>query len=207
VSFDRRAATYERGRLGEWHRLVAARTAGVALAEVPSPACALDVGCGTGMLLRELAAGLSGTAELVGVDPAPYMLVEARRQLGHDSRVHVEEAAAERLPFADASFDLVVSVTSFDHWADQLQGLLECARVLRRSGRLVLADLFAPWLLPTTISSRRARTPRQASRLLARAGLPDVTWRRVYDLGPFPLVQAALAAPSVAHATFASRGD
>ena len=87
--------------------------------------------------------------------------------------MRLEQGAAERLPFADASFDLVVSAMSFDHWADQELGLAECA----------------PVLLPT------------------RAGFRDPTWRRVYDLGPFPLVQAALTAPSAAHATFASRGD
>jgi SAM-dependent methyltransferase len=71
VSFDSRAGSYERGRLGEWHRLVARRAADVALAEVSSPPRTLDVGCGTGMLLRELAARLPGAAELVGIDPAP----------------------------------------------------------------------------------------------------------------------------------------
>jgi ubiquinone/menaquinone biosynthesis C-methylase UbiE len=197
VSFDRRAATYERGRLGEWHLLVAHRVAEVALAAVPAPCRVLDVGCGTGAVLRRLADRLSG-ADLAGVDPAPRMLAEARKRLGG---VRLEEAAAERLPFADVSFDLVVSAMSFDHWADQELGLAECARVLRSGGGLVLADLFAPWLLPAR------RRPRRTAALLTRAGFRDPTWRRVYDLGPLPLVQAALTAPSAAHATVTSRGD
>jgi ubiquinone/menaquinone biosynthesis C-methylase UbiE len=197
VSFDRRAATYERGRLGEWHLLVAHRVADVALSAVPAPGRVLDVGCGTGALLRRLAARLPG-ADLAGVDPAPRMLGEARKRLGG---VRLEQAPAERLPFADASFDLVVSAMSFDHWADQELGLAECARVLDPGGGLVLADLFASWLLPSR------RRPRRTAALLKHVGFRDPTWRRVYDLGPLPLVQAGLTAPSAAHATFASRGD
>jgi ubiquinone/menaquinone biosynthesis C-methylase UbiE len=180
VSFDRRAATYERGRLGEWHLLVVHRVADLALSAVPAPGRVLDVGCGTGALLRRLAARLP-EAELAGLDPAPRMLAEARKRL---NGVRLEQGVAERLPFADASFDLVVSVLSFDHWSDQELGLAECARVLRPR-----------------------RRPRRSAALLTRTGFRDPTWRRVYDLGPLPLVQAALTAPSVGHATFASRGD
>jgi ubiquinone/menaquinone biosynthesis C-methylase UbiE len=144
----------------------------------------LDVGCGTGALLRRLAARLPD-AELAGVDPAPRMLAESRKRL---DGVRLERAAAERLPFADASFDLVVSAMSFDHWAEQKLGLAECARVLRPGGSLVLADLFAAWLLPPR------RTPRRVSALLRRAGFREPTWRRVYNLGPLALVQAAVAA-------------
>jgi ubiquinone/menaquinone biosynthesis C-methylase UbiE len=127
-------------------------------------------------------------AELCGVDPAPRMLVEARKRLGDDPGVGLEHGAAERLPFADTSFDLVVSAMSFDHWADQELGLSECARVLRPAGRLVLADLFAAWLLPPR------RTPRRATALLTRVGFRDPTWCRIYNLGPLALVEAAVAA-------------
>jgi ubiquinone/menaquinone biosynthesis C-methylase UbiE len=183
-SFDRRADSYERGRLGEWHLLITERVTDMALADVPAPHRVLDVGCGTGALLRLLAARVPGDVELVGVDPAPRMLAEARKRLGG---MRLEHAAAERLPFADATFDLVVSAMSFDHWADQALGLAECARVLHLGGNLVLADLFAAWLLPPR------RNPRRVSALLTRAGFREPTWRRVYNLGPLALVQAALA--------------
>ena len=50
---------------------------------------------------------------------------------------------AEQLPYRDGSFDLVVSVTSFDHWSGQLAGLRECHRVLVPGGHLVPADQFS----------------------------------------------------------------
>jgi SAM-dependent methyltransferase len=60
-------------------------------------------------------------------------------------------------PWPAATFDLVVSTTSFDHWADQQAGLAECARVLAPGGCLVLADLFSALLLPTLLAGRRGK--------------------------------------------------
>jgi SAM-dependent methyltransferase len=72
-------------------------------------------------------------------------LVQVAGRLSSDARIEVREGSAERLPYADAAFDLVVSTTSFDHWHDQAAGLAECARVVGNDGRLVLADLFSPF--------------------------------------------------------------
>ncbi|HYZ54514.1 MAG TPA: methyltransferase domain-containing protein [Streptosporangiaceae bacterium] len=89
---------------------------------------------------------------------------------------------AERLPFNDDAFDLIISTTSFDHWTDQQQGLTECARVLVPGGRLVLTDLFSACLWPTLVSSRRskARTKARATRLLTGAGLHSLQWHALY---------------------------
>lgn len=193
--FDQRARSYERGQLGAWHQLVAERTALLAAAAEPTARRVLDVGCGTGMLTRALAGRLSA-AELVGVDPAERMLAVARASTPDDTRLRFERATAERLPFRDESFELVASAVSFDHWSDQLAGLVECRRVLDRGGAFVVADLFAAWLSPTTIRHRRrARTPGRAEGLLEEAGFNSIRWERIFDLGPFPLVQAAVAAP------------
>lgn len=194
-AFDRRAGSYDRGWLGEWHRQVAQRTAALSVGAGPAPRRVLDVGCGTATLLSELAARLPDAEKLVGVDPAPSMVAEASWALEGDHRVRVERSRAEHLPFPDGSFDLVVSTVSFDHWSDQGRGLAECARVLQAGGRLVVADLFARWLWPTTVLGRRgrARTGHQAAGLLADAGFRRVSWQRIYGFGPLSVVQAAIA--------------
>jgi ubiquinone/menaquinone biosynthesis C-methylase UbiE len=155
----------------------------------------LDVGCGTGTLLVQLVAQAPKAIELVGVDPAAGMVAQSRSALRDAPRARIKQASVERLPFADDSFDLVVSVLSFDHWSDQQAGLFECARVARHGARLVIVDLFARWLRATTLLSQRerARTVKQATDLLRRAGFPQLNWQRVYALGPLPLVQAAVA--------------
>jgi ubiquinone/menaquinone biosynthesis C-methylase UbiE len=184
AAFDERAAGYESGRLGQWHLEIADRTAARALACQPAPRRVLDVGCGTGYLLRRLAAQVPDAgARFVGVDLAPRMLAVAAGRAG-DPRLRFARAAAERLPAADAAFDLVVSTTSFDHWADQGAGLAECGRVLAPGGTLVLTDLFSALLWPTLRGDRRgkARTRGRAAALLAAAGLTEIRWHHGYAL-------------------------
>jgi ubiquinone/menaquinone biosynthesis C-methylase UbiE len=193
--FDRRAESYDEGPLGDWHRLVAARTASAALQAAPGAGRILDVGCGTGALLREVASRAPATAELVGIDPAPRMLAGARSLSAHDGRISFREAVAEHLPFDAGSFDLVVAVLSFDHWSDQRAGLVECARIVRGGGCLVVSDLFASWLWVTTFAGRprRVRTPRRATNLIHIAGFHTVRWQPIFNLGPLPLIRTATA--------------
>jgi len=94
------------------------------------------------------------------------------------------QGAAERLPAADGSYDLMVSTTSFDHWTDQAAGIRECARALAPGGTLVLTDQFSPLLRPTMVGSRRdkARTRSRATRLITAAGLREPRWHHCYAL-------------------------
>lgn len=181
AAFEERAPGYEEGWLGRLHHDIADRAVGLALSLTASPHRVLDVGCGTGYLLRLLASQCPQARELAGVDPAPSMIQAAMERAG-DQRLRFAVGAAERLPYRDRGFDLVISTTSFDHWADQQGGLLECARVLTPGGRLVLADLFSPWLRPTLAAGRRAkaRTRRRATRLLSAAGFRDLAWHDLY---------------------------
>lgn len=181
AAFAERADGYDDGWLGRLHHEIADRTADLALALVPAPHRVLDVGCGTGYLLRRIAARVPDAVELAGVDAAAPM-VRAAREATADPRARFQVAAAEHLPGPDGSADLVVSTTSFDHWADQEAGLRECARVLVPGGRLVLVNQFSPLYLPTLVGSRRgkARTRRRATRLLARAGFRSPEWHVLY---------------------------
>jgi ubiquinone/menaquinone biosynthesis C-methylase UbiE len=190
-AFNDRAASYEAGRLGQLHRDFADRAIRIALAVAPAPSRVLDVGSGTGYALRQLAAALPDAAELTGVDAAPEMVRVANEANG-DRRVRFIEGTAEQLPWPDASVDLVISTTSFDHWADQRAGLAECARVLVPGGHLVLSDLFSVWLTPTLLGRRRgkARTKRRATALITEVGLRSPQWTRLAG----PIVQTVTAA-------------
>ena len=184
AAFERRAARYEGGWLGRLHHQVADQTVALARSVSPAaPARVLDVGCGTGYLLRLLAAQWPQAEELAGIDPAPSM-IEAAAASADDPRLRFSVGTAERLPFPDASFDLAVTTTSFDHWSDQQAGLCECARVLAPGGHLVLVDVFSPWLIPTLVGARRgkARTRTRVSRLLSAAGFTSLAWHDVNAL-------------------------
>lgn len=189
-AYNDRATGYERGWRGRLHHEIVDRTAGLAVATVTAPERVLDVGCGTGYLLRSLAHFYPNAELLAGIDAAPQMITVAQN-LAADDRLNFTRGVAEEIGYPDATFDLVVSTTSFDHWSDQLAGLFECARVLRPCGRLVLVDQMSAWLVPTLVGSRRgkARTPRRAERLLARAGLHFVRWHKVHAM----IINAATA--------------
>jgi SAM-dependent methyltransferase len=111
----------------------------------------LDVGCGTGANLELL--GKYGEAEGVDVSEEALSFCRAR---GLDKVHHGE---AERLPFADASFDLVTGLDVVEHLDDDVAGLKEMYRVLKPQGR---ALLFVPafmflWGVQDDISHHRRR--------------------------------------------------
>ncbi|HXL20397.1 MAG TPA: class I SAM-dependent methyltransferase [Streptosporangiaceae bacterium] len=156
AAFEDRAAGYQEGWRGRLHHDIIGRTAVLALSASTAPRRVVDIGCGTGYLLRLLARQWPQATELAGIDPAPSM-IEAAAGPGRDERLRFSSGAAERLPCPGSSFDLVVSTTSFDHLSDQQAGLRECARVLMPGGHLMLVDLFTLWLIPTLVGGRRER--------------------------------------------------
>lgn len=96
---------------------------------------ALDVGCGEGRFCRLLqAAGIAAT----GIDPTRDLLQQAIKR---DPSGSYRLARAEALPFAAASFDLVVSYLTLIDIADFRAALGEMSRVLRPGGTLLIANL------------------------------------------------------------------
>jgi len=181
AAFEERAPGYDGGWQGRLHHEIADRTVALLTTSGGTPAGVLDVGCGTGYLLRQLARRWPGTGRFVGVDPSPSM-IDVAAAGADDRRVRFSAGVAEHLPCPDGAFDLVVSTTSFDHWGDQPAGLSECARVLSPGGRLMLVDQFSLWLVPTLLAGRRdkARTRRRAERLLRAAGFRSPAWHGLY---------------------------
>ncbi|HNX36009.1 MAG TPA: methyltransferase domain-containing protein [Kiritimatiellia bacterium] len=109
----------------------------------------LDVGCGTGILTRQLAQALkTGTdACAVGLDAAPKMIQVATRHAARISNVRFDVGAAEALPYADQNFDCAVSTFFFHHIDAELKrrALAEIRRVLKPGGRLIIIDVDIPY--------------------------------------------------------------
>lgn len=112
----------------------------------------LDVGCGRGLLLLAVAER-TPQGRAVGVDiwsnvdlsgNRPEATLENARRAGVADRVEVHNADAQKLPFADASFDAVVSslvLHNIPSREGRRQAVREIARVLKPGGRVALLDL------------------------------------------------------------------
>lgn len=149
----------------------------------------LDVNCGTGTLALLIAARVSGEGSVAGVDLSHEMIAMARAK-SQQGNVEFIEANAERLPFADVSFDCVTISLAYHEMnrEGRRNALAEIMRVLRPGGRLAIADLRAPDTFFTRVSMRVLRLwetdtltdmwERGVGRELEQAGF-SVTARRI----------------------------
>ncbi len=166
--FDQWASTYEnswlqRAFFDRAHQATLALAAGI----VHQPVSVLDVGCGTGKLLRR-AYRYWPEAQLIGVDPAIGMIEMAKRLTPYAT---FSTGMAESLPLDDASIDLALSTISFHHWQDQATGIREIARVLRPGGYFILVDASFPDWLMRVFRLKRFHSPTQLRALFIQAGL------------------------------------
>jgi SAM-dependent methyltransferase len=100
----------------------------------------LEIGCGAARFSAALAAR---GARCVGLDLSDRQLRHARTT---GAGVALVQGSADRLPFADASFDVVFSDHGGASWSDPIDVVAEAARVLRPGGRFA-ANVTSPWLL------------------------------------------------------------
>ncbi len=178
--FNRWASTYEhswlqRAFFDRTHQATLALAAGL----VHQPVSVLDVGCGTGKLLRR-ATTYWPEAQLIGVDPANGMIEMAKRLTPNAT---FSTGMAEALPLQDASVELALSTSSFHHWQDQAAGIREIARVLRPGGYFILVDASFPDWLVRVFRLKRFHSPAQLRTLFIQAGLhvqtqQTLAWRR-----------------------------
>jgi demethylmenaquinone methyltransferase/2-methoxy-6-polyprenyl-1,4-benzoquinol methylase len=140
------APTYERyarllsfGQDGRWRRFLVDRVA-------PGPGdTVLDVACGTGLIAAELVR--RADCSVVGLDRSEEMLAEARRSLaaaGLAGRVRLEHGDAQRLAFADASFDHLTGGYLLRYVDDPTATIAGLARLVRPGGRMALLDFGVP---------------------------------------------------------------
>lgn len=169
----------------------------MAAVEVDGPGAILDVGCGTGKLLRSAETMFTG-AKLVGIDAAIEMVRNAQAA-NPAGTIQFQQATAEDLPFPSASFDLVLSTMTFHHWQSQSRGAAEVARVLTPRGRWLLADFVASGFMKQV--RRVLRLHQFPDRvhlegMLADTRLKVVAERRVPGLGGQVAVLAIATTPS-----------
>ncbi|HZX83365.1 MAG TPA: methyltransferase domain-containing protein [Reyranella sp.] len=148
----------------------------------------LDVGCGAGSLDRLLARRLGAANAITAIDTNPFLLREAQalaKADGVDGLIRFVPGNAEALPFADASFDCIFSVTVLEE-CDADRALAEMLRVVRPGGRVGVIvrsiDLPQWWSADVPEALRqRAETPPQS---VGARGVADASlYRRAQRAG------------------------
>jgi ubiquinone/menaquinone biosynthesis C-methylase UbiE len=172
--FNRRSFTYENS-LEQWLFFDRIQKAVLNMVEKEyTPEVVLDVGCGTGRLLRKVKERWP-MARLIGVDGAAGMIAKARQLMPY-ATFYVSNA--ESLPLPDDSVDLALSTASFHHWQDKEKALREIKRVLRLDGRFYLGDIWPPFGLSRFTSHFRSNNPVRIRETFADAGLHVKDQRR-----------------------------
>jgi len=131
---------------------------------------ALDVGCGTGFPLIELAERLGDRAHVHGIDPWSGGLKRAAEKIASRGtrNVTLHEGRANTMPFPDATFDLIVSNLGVNNFDDRAAAIRECRRVAKPGATLALTtnlqghmrefyDVFAEVVRDDAEASKRLR--------------------------------------------------
>ena len=135
------------------------------------PLKALDLGCGTGVVVRQLEDYLHPSSELHGADVSRELLQEAKRL--SSNRITWDYLSTGALPYEDSSFDVITMHTLLSHVPDPLSILSEAGRVLKKDGKLIVFDADHAG---TTYNQPDYETTRRIDHLLttAIATNPDI---------------------------------
>jgi SAM-dependent methyltransferase len=165
----------------------------------------LDVACGTGVVARTAAASVGPGGRVTGLDVNPGMLAVARRLA---PAIECREGEAEKLPFADGSFDAALCQFGLMFFADRAAALREMMRVLAPDGRLAVSVFDSlesnaaygamAGVLGRRIGSHAAGALRlpfmlgdavELAALCAKAGIPSAGITRAQGTGRFASVR------------------
>jgi SAM-dependent methyltransferase len=124
------------------------------------------------LALAPIASNLHG----IDLDAEPAVVKQTLAARGHEAKL--EKGSVYALPYADATFDLVVSFSVFEHLRDYLLALREVARVLKPQGRFLLGmpavNRMMEWGFRAIgfkgIEDHHVTTPRSVAREFGRAG-------------------------------------
>lgn len=153
----------------------------------------LDLGCGPGFLLPDLAGAVGPKGHVTGLDPSAGMLERAGVLVAGAGTVSLMEGNGAALPIPDGSLDGIVSIQVFEYIEDIAAALAECHRALKPGGRIVIGDMhFGTMVWDSDDPDRMARVLAAYDRHVPHPHLPAQLPRALRAAGFAPDPMRAL---------------
>lgn len=184
--FDDWSRHYDTFRLSRWFQYT--QKLATSVMDIQPDSHILDVGCGTGFAVIEIARKLD-QGRACGVDISPGMIEKANRNIPLElaGRVSFQVASSEQIPYPEDEFNFILCTNSFHHYPDTHKALREMYRVLKPGGLLVILDNATDLSLYTWAWDRLLRmfekghvryyTTAELGGMIRRAGYEQVTLR------------------------------
>jgi ubiquinone/menaquinone biosynthesis C-methylase UbiE len=161
-----------------------AQSALISILNVKEGICFLDVGCGTGWAVGQVALLVDDKGLFYGIDLSSDMIEKAKENFKDRSNFHFIKSNAESIPLGDNFFDIIICTNSFHHYLNPDSALKEMHRLLKKGGRIYILDPTADtWLMKVIDKIMGAFDPahvklysvKEFQDLFADAGLKYVT--------------------------------
>lgn len=152
--FDQWADTYGEDRISSWFSFY--QSMAMSKLNLAEEVGFLEVGCGTGWAVREVAKQLK-FGQACGIDISPNMIEKAKSQTLKEKNIAFQVANAEAIPYPDESFSSILCTCSFHHYQNPVRALSEMKRVLRKDGSIVILDSARDVSFPIWLQDRWRR--------------------------------------------------
>lgn len=140
VEFSGDMALWQR-KLAESHQGHERRIAAFNALAVGSGQVVLDLGCGGGHLVRELALAVGSGGRVIGLDASAGQIEAALSLCSNLPVAELVEGDATDMEFEDATFDNLASIQTLEYIPDVDRALVECRRVLKPSGKAAFVSV------------------------------------------------------------------
>ncbi|MDP4281298.1 MAG: class I SAM-dependent methyltransferase [Bacteroidota bacterium] len=154
AKWDKWAATVD-GKSKRYDYLRSVQMSVIALMDLKDNISILDIGCGTGFALGQVAKRVNGKGLFTGIDLSEKMIEKAKENFKGKENFQFLKANAEKIPLENNRYDIILCTNSFHHYLHQDNALKEMYRLLKPGGNLFLVDPTVDnWLIRVISRSR-----------------------------------------------------
>ncbi len=112
----------------------------ISLLEIRPGVHFIDIGCGTGWAVGQVATQVADQGVFYGVDLSPRMVDKAKANFRDRPNLHFLQASADSIPLEAGFFDILICTNSFHHYPNPGRAVSEMARLLKAGGKIFLLD-------------------------------------------------------------------